>query len=98
MIQSAATMQRPPYIYGEILSHSLIQSPLNQLPGFGRCLSQGIVAGAFASFLFPVFAMLMHPENGYNFLLIAWLPYILATGMGFGIFEALAIWACCYIT
>jgi hypothetical protein len=87
---------RPPYVYGEILSRSLYQ-PLYDLPGFGRCLSQGIVAGAFASFLFPVLAMLSHPENGYNFLLIAWLPFILATGMGFGVFEGAAIWACCYI-
>ena len=96
MIESDAGA-RPPYIYGEILSASLYQSPLSELPGFGRFLSQGIVVGAFVSFLFPLIAMLLHPENGYNFLLISWLPIILATGMGFGLFEGVAFWACSYI-
>jgi hypothetical protein len=56
-----------------------------------------MVVGAFIAFLFPVAGMLLHPENGYNFLLIAWLPYILATGMGFGVGEGVLIWACSYI-
>jgi len=97
MIQSVATHQCPPYIYGEILSRSMYQAPMWDLPGFGRFLTQGIVVGAFVSFVFTVIAMLAHPENGYNFLLIAWLPYILATGMGFGVFEGVLIWACSYI-
>ena len=97
MIQSAATHLRTPYSYGEILSHSLYQAPIHNLPGFGRFLSQGIVAGALVSFSIPVIGMLAHPENGYNFLLIAWLPYFLATGMGFGLFEGALIWACSYI-
>jgi len=99
MIQSDVTVthQRPPYIYGEILSRSLWESPVYKLPGFGRCLSQGIVVGAFVSFLWPVLAMLFDSENGYNFLLISWLPVILATGMGFGLFEGGVVWACSYI-
>ena len=97
MIQSVATHQCPPYSYGEILSRSMYQAPMWDLPGFGRFLTQGIVVGAFVSFVFTVIAMLAHPENGYNFLLIAWLPYILATGMGFGVFEGVLIWACSYI-
>ena len=92
MIQSGAAV-RPPYIYGEILSRSLYESPLAELPGFGRFLSQGIAVGVFGSFLFPVLGMLAHPENGYNFLLISWLPLILATGMAFGLFEGVALWA-----
>lgn len=96
MIQSDAIV-RPPYIYGEILSRSLCQSPLSELPGFGRCLSQGIVLGAFVSFLCPVSGMLLDRENGYNFLFISWLPIILATGMGFGLLEGVALWACSYI-
>jgi hypothetical protein len=75
----------------------MYQAPMWDLPGFGRFLTQGIVVGAFVSFVFTVIAMLAHPENGYNFLLIAWLPYILATGMGFGVFEGVLIWACSYI-
>jgi len=96
MIQSGTTV-RPPYIYGEILSRSLIQSPLRELPGFGRLLSQGMVVGAFVSFLFPLSAMLLDRENGYNFLLISWLPVIIATGMGFGVFEGVFLWAFSYI-
>lgn len=96
MIESGATV-RPPYIYGEIMSRSLCQSPLYELPGFGRCLSQGMVVGAFVSFLFPLLGMILDRENGYNFLLIFWLPVILATGMGFGLFEGLFLWAFSYI-
>jgi len=96
MIQSGAAV-RPPYIYGEILSRSLYESPLAELPGFGRFLSQGFAVGVFVSFLFPVIGMLAHPENGYNFLLISWLPIILAIGMGIGLFEGVALWACSYI-
>ena len=96
MIESGATI-RPPYIYGEILSRSLCQSPFSELPGFGRFLSQGIVVGVFVWFLWPVFGMLAHPENGYNFLLISGLPIFLAMGTGFGLFEGLVIWVCCYI-
>lgn len=36
---ATATYQRPPYIYGEILS--LYQPPPPKLPGIGRFLSQG---------------------------------------------------------
>jgi len=96
MIQSSATI-RPPYVYGEILSRSLHQYTHSELPGIGRFISQGMVVGAFIAFLFPVSGMLLHPENGYNFLLIAWLPYILATGIGFGVGQGVLIWACSYI-
>lgn len=96
MIQSGA-IARPPYIYGEILSRSLSQSPLSELPGAGRCLSQGLVVGAFASFVFTSVSMLLDRQNGYNFLIIAWLPFILAAGMGFGLFEGLFVWAFGYI-
>src|SRR5689334_1186373 len=98
MIQSGATVahQRPPYIYGEILSHSFCQ-PRHELPGFGRSISQGIVVGVFLSFLSPVIAMLSHPENGYNFLFISYLPNILAIGMAFGVLEGTLLWACSYI-
>jgi hypothetical protein len=41
--------------------------------------------------------MLLDRENGYNFLFIYWLPVILATGMGFGLFEGLFIWAGSYV-
>jgi len=88
---------RPPYIYGEILSRSLSQAQQSELPGFGRFISQGMVVGAFVAFLFPLAGMLLDPENGYNFLLIAWLPYILAVGMGFGVGEGVLMWAFSYV-
>ena len=93
----AVAQQRPPYIYGEILSHSIYQLPRDELPGIGRFLSQGIVVGTFVSFLFTVLGMLLDPKNGYNFLLISWLPIILATGIGFGVLEGCVLWACSYI-
>jgi len=96
MIESGAKI-RHPYIYGEILSRSLCESPLSELPGFGRFLSQGIVVGALVSFWFPVMGMLLHPENGYNFLFISYLPFILAVGMGIGLLEGVLLWACNYI-
>ena len=89
--------ERSPYIYGEILSSSLCRSPQHELPGFGRFVSQGIFVGVFVFFLLPVIGMLSNPENGYNFLFISWLPIFLVTGMGFGLFEGLVLWACCYI-
>jgi len=95
MIQSDVAV-RPPYIYGEILSRSLYESPLAELPGFGRFLSQEIVVGAFLSFLFPLIGILINPR-GYNYLLIYWLPFFLATGIGFGLFEGVVLWACSYI-
>ncbi len=96
MIQSGAIV-KPPYIYGEILSRSLSQSPLSELPGFGRCLSQGIVVGAFVSFLLAVIGMLLGRGMGYSFLLINWLPIFLATGMGIGLLEGVFLWACSYV-
>lgn len=86
MIESGATI-RHPYIYGEILSRSLCQSPLSEPPGFGRCLSQGMVVGAFVSFWFAVIGMLLGRGMGYSFLLIYLLPIFLATGMGIGLLE-----------
>lgn len=96
MIQSD-TAVRPPYIYGEILSRSLSQSPLSELPGFGSVLSQGIVVGASISFLLAVIGMLLGQGMGYSFLLIYWLPIFLATGMGIGLLEGALLWACNYV-
>jgi len=89
--------QRPPHIYGEILSASLCHSPRYDLPSLGRFLSQGLCLGALLAFLLPVYGMLSHPENGYNFLLISWLPFILANGIGFGLLVAVIIWALTYV-
>ena len=98
MSQSIATNphQTSPYRYGSILFTNLAiykESP----PGIGRCLSQGAAVGAFIGFLFPLSAMLRHPENGYNFLLMYFLPMLLAGGLAFGVLEGVMIWACSYL-
>lgn len=85
--------QRPPYVYGEILSRSLYQAA-PELPGIGRFLSQGAAAGAFTSFLIALFIVLSQPTNGWNMLIIFLLPFFLAGGMVCGLFEALVIWGC----
>ena len=98
-MSESAPYQRPPHIYGEILSSSLYQSsPRYELPGIARFLSQGAFVGTLLGFTFPVHGLLSDPENGYNFLLITWLPYFLAGGMAFGLFVAVFIWAFTLLT
>jgi len=84
--------ERPPHVYGEILS--LYQAPPPELPGIGRFLSQGAAAGAFSSFLTALFFVLSQPTNGLNILIIFILPFFLAGGMICGLFVGLAIWGC----
>ncbi len=98
MSQSIATNphQTSPYRYGNILFAN-VTTYKNNPPGIGRCLSQGTAVGAFVGFLYPVFGMLFHPENGYNFLLMSYLPLFLVFGIGFGVLEGALIWACSYI-
>jgi len=89
--------ERPPYIYGEILSRSLYYSLASEVPSVGRFLSQGAAVGAMLSFLCPVIGMLSHPENGYNFLLAAYLPVFMGIGILYGVCEGIMIWACTYL-
>ena len=93
----ASAYQRPPHIYGEILSASAYQSPRSDLPGIGRFLLQGAAVGALIAFFSPVAGMLAHPENGYNFLLISYLPVFLGGGILFGLCEGVTIWMCTYL-
>lgn len=89
--------QRPPHVYREILSASVYQSPLSDLPGIGRLLLQGAAVGALLAFFSPVAGMLAHPENGYNFLLISYLPEFLVGGVLFGLCEGVTIWTCTHL-
>ena len=81
-----------------ILSADVDQSPRYEPPGIGGFLSQGAFVGTLLGFALPVNGMLSHPENGYNFLLIAWLPYFLAGGIVFGLLVAVFIWAFTLLT
>lgn len=92
MIENGATVT--PQI--DSLSRS-VYAERDERPGLVTWLSQGIVVGALFSFLFVVMAMLSNPSNGYNFLLIAWLPFFLACGTAFGVLEGTGLWACSYI-
>lgn len=74
-------------------------SPARPEPaGFGRCLSQGAAVGVVLGFTAPVDAMISDSQNGYNFLLAAWLPIFLFTGMVLGVIEGALLWAVSYIT
>ena len=81
---------------GELLS--LNPDPVPELPAIGTFLSQGAAVGVLLGFHFPFFGMLADPDNGYNFLLIGWLPFFLGGGIICGLFEGTMLWACSYIT
>lgn len=98
MIQHAATAthQRPPYIYGEILSRSAYTAETNSRfdrPRFGVYIAQGAATGAILEFLFVVVQIITVP-NPYNFLFIYGLPVILGFGAGWGTVKALVLWTC----
>ena len=93
----ASAYQRPPHIYGEILSASVYQSPRSDLPSIGRFLLQGAAVGPLIAFFWPVAEMLLYPENGWNFLLLLCLPMILGGGILFGLCEGVTIWTCTYL-
>jgi hypothetical protein len=81
----------------EILSLMTEQVP-EESQEIGRLLSQGAAVGVLLGFHLPLFGMLADPANGYNFLLIAWLPFFLGGGIICGLFEATILWMCSYIS
>ena len=97
MIATEVTLpnERPLHVYGEILFKSY-QSPRAEIPSIATFLSQGAAVGALLMFLFPIMGMLSHPHNGYNFLLISYLPVFLGWGVLFGVSEGVALWAVTY--
>ena len=88
------THQRPPHVYGEILSLNVSEE--NEPPGFVRFLSQGTAVGAMLAFPTPVMGLLLNSPY-YGPLFLAALPSYLAVGVGFGVIEAIIIWACTYV-
>jgi hypothetical protein len=63
------------------------------LPGFGRLMSQGAVAGALSSFLCIFFKVLIFPQGGYyDGFLIAFLLALLVYGAFLGLINALVLW------
>jgi hypothetical protein len=96
MIESDATVtkQRPPYVYGDILSRSLYMLEQFEYPGIGRFLSQGAIAGAFTYFLLALGLVLLRSENAGNGFIIYVLPLFLGIGMLLSMFGGLVIWGC----
>jgi len=93
---ATATHQRPPYIYGEILSRSAYTAETDKRldrPRFGVYIAQGVATGAVLEFLFVVIQIITVPD-GYNFLFVYGLPVILGFGAGWGTVKALVIWTC----
>ena len=91
---AAATHQRPPYIYGEILSRSVYEAETDSRsdgPRFGVYVAQGVATGAILEFLFVVIQIVTVP-NAYNFLFVWGLPVILGLGAGWGTVKAVVIW------
>jgi len=91
------TIERPPYIYGEILSRLAYVSEENEPPQLGSFLWQGATIGALLAFLSPVNGLLSN-DPYYGSLFVAALPWFLAYGIGFGLLEGAIIWACAYMT
>jgi hypothetical protein len=81
--------------YGNIFSYR--PDPRAELPSIGRFLSQGAVMGALLGFVWPIVGILAHPENGYNYLLVGYLPVFLAAGMLFGLCLGIPIWAVTFL-
>jgi len=93
---ATATHQRPPYIYGEILSRLAYTAEINarfDRPRFGVYMAQGAAIGAVLEFLFVVIQIFTVPSP-YNFLFLYGLPVILGFGVGWGMVKALVIWTC----
>jgi len=92
--EAATPYQRPPSVYGEILSQRVYtREPSAPLP-LGRLGSQGMAVGAVISFLIVLTFILSYPSNWYNFIFIYGLPFYLVIAVVFGAIEGLIIWAC----
>ena len=98
MIASEATLhhEQPPQVCGKLM-FSIYQSPRAEIPTIGTFLSQGAAVGALLASLCPAMGMLSHPQNGYNFLLVSYLPLFLCWGILVGLCEGVPFWAVTYL-
>ena len=94
MIASDATSQRSSDVHAEILFRTRSDSSASELPGAGRCLSQGAVVGAFLAFLFILLCLFTEP---HDFFILIFLPTYLMAGMVFGLFMGAVIWAATHV-
>src|ERR1044072_1222472 len=83
---------------GLILSGTVYQSAESEVPSIATFLSQGAATGICLSFLSPASGMLSNPENGYNYLLVFFLPVFVMGGLLFGLWEGTMLWACTFVT
>ena len=68
----------------------------NDPSGLVSFLSQGAAVGALLGFPIPVMGLLSN-DPYYGMLFVAALPWYLSIGVGFGVMEAIMLWACTYI-
>ena len=88
MSENAATVQQPPYVYGNVLLRTIYEPQSLEPSRLGRCLSQGAATGAVIAFLFClVLAGLSH--NPYLVLI---LPFLQVIGIIMGLFQGLVVW------
>ena len=88
--------QRRPYLRRGGVWQDVGQTENDETFTFVTFLSQGAAVGAFFGFLHPAYAMLSHPENGYNALALVFLPAFIANGVVFGLVESAVIWGCAH--
>jgi hypothetical protein len=83
------------YVYGGILYERVSERDSltkSQPPGIGRFFSQGMTVGAVIFLLIPLISILAHPDSGYNFFIVIFLPLPLAIGVCIGLLQGLIIW------
>jgi len=86
--------QRPPFIYGEILSRTLHESEADKgpaRPGIGTFLTQGAATGAVLWFLVIAFRT-ARIDSYYGLLFLGALPRFVAVGLATGAVKGLIIW------
>ena len=88
--------EQPSHINNEILFRSVYAAD-DELPEAATLISQGVAVGALLSLLSPVGSMILHAQEGFNFLYLPLLPLYLFAGMLFGAFQGVIIWACTLI-
>jgi uncharacterized membrane protein YvlD (DUF360 family) len=67
------------------------------LPGFGRLMAQGAVAGALSSFLCVFFKVIIFPHSYYDGWLVALLLALLIYGAFAGLINAVVLWVATHI-
>ena len=88
MSDNAATVQQPPYVYGNVLLRTIYEPQSLEPSRLGRCLSQGAATGAVIAFLF---CLILAGLSGNPYLGLI-LPFLQVIGIILGLFQGLVVW------